>query len=143
MGITGAVVIISVPSTLAMFFLQLRAVYNNNKVITIIFGFLLFSEFALLFLGPVFGRSVHIGPTQRCINAPEPQWVSVPMLISSIFDTLVFLAISICIISNLFMANRCQSRMKAFFCGDGLPTMSRNLLKGGQFYYLFMISTLS
>jgi hypothetical protein len=139
MGIAGAFAIISVPSTYAMFFIRLRAVYNNNKIITIIFGFLLFSEFVLSFLGPVFARSMHIGPTQRCINASDPQWVSVPILMSPIFDTLVFFAISIRIVSNSFTANTYQSRMKSFFCGDGLPNMSRNLLKGGQLYYLSVI----
>jgi len=128
--------VVAYPATSAMFFFRVRGVYCNNRIITLFFGFLLFALFALSFIMPVVAKATHIGPTQRCINATAPRYISTPIILNSIIDTLVFVAISFRIMSLSLAGDTFGARMGSFFRGNGLPVLSRSVLQGGQLYYL-------
>jgi len=57
----------------------------------------------------------------------------------AIYDTLVFLAISFRILSYTVVGDTFEARVKSFFRGTGLPSLSRSILQGGQLYYLFAV----
>jgi FtsH-binding integral membrane protein len=135
MGAIGASFVIAVPSTSALFFFRVKAVYHNNVIITAVFGFLLLGQFAISFMIPVVARATHIATTQRCINAQDPSWITTPVLLSCINDSLVFIAISLRITSSSITGDTLRERMWGFFRGAGLPYLSKSLLKGGQLYY--------
>jgi hypothetical protein len=61
---------------------------------------------------------------------------SFPLIAHFAFDTLVFFAISLRIVSFSIVGDTFGARMRSFFRGDGLPNLSRSLLYGGQLYYL-------
>jgi len=64
---------------------------------------------------------------------------SFPLIAHFAFDTLVFFAISLRIVSFSIVGDTFGARMRSFFRGDGLPNLSRSLLYGGQLYYFTAI----
>src|SRR5262245_11264648 len=105
---------------------ELKPSNNNNKFITIFFGFLLFALFGISFLFPISATLGNIGTTKRCIVTKFQHYGSLPNLIHSIFDTLVFLAISFRILTYTVIGDTFGARMRSFFQGVGLPTLSRS-----------------
>jgi hypothetical protein len=139
--ILGGLLILVVPSAAALFFLQVRAVYYNNKIITIFFGVLWLSLFGLCFLLPLNASAAHIGTTKMCIVTRITPYISIPILMHAAFDTLVFFAIFFRIMSFSIVGDTFSARMMSFFRGDGLPSLPRSLLFGGQAYYVFVIGS--
>jgi hypothetical protein len=133
---TSWFIIITAPSTSALFFFRVRAIYGNNKIITAFFGSLLFLLFGLCILPPLGTNAVHIGTTRRCINTKVAHFSILPIAVNSIFDALVFIAISLRVVSYSIVGDTYSARMKSFVRGDGLPILSKSLLQGGQLYYL-------
>jgi hypothetical protein len=136
--VIGCFFVLAGPSTSALFFFRVRAVYYQNKFITAFFAMLLFAMFGLSFLSPFALRGEHIGTTQRCITTKTERFGSVPILLNSIMDTLVFIAISFRIVSCSLVGDTFSARMRSFFRGDGLPSLSKSVLQGAQLYYLFV-----
>jgi hypothetical protein len=136
----GASFIVAAPFTSALFFFRVKAVYHNNTIVTTSFGLLLLSLFGISIMYPfAYKGEEHLGTTQRCIASEFARFGSIPPLITSIFDTLVFIAISLRIASYMILDNDTfGARIKSFLQGHGLPNLSRCLLQGGQLYYLFV-----
>ena len=135
----GSLIILVFPSTCALFFLRVRAVYCNGKLITIFFGVLWLVFFALCLLIPQSISAVHIGMTQTCIVTKISPYVSAPIIMHVAFDTLVFFSISFRVISFSIVGDTFSARMMSFFRGDGLSSLPRSLLFGGQVYYVLVI----
>jgi hypothetical protein len=135
----GCFFVIGVPSTSALFFFRVKAVYYGNKSITMFFGALLFALFGLSFLIPFTASGEHIGTTQICITTKTEHFGVLPVLLHSIMDTLAFIAISSRIVSYSLLGDTFGARMRSFFQGSGLPSVSKSILQGGQLYYLFVI----
>jgi hypothetical protein len=121
--------IIAIPSTSAMFFLRVRAIYFDNQAVIVFFGLLWLARSGSIFLWTFGLTMAHIGTTQKCIIVAVQHRVTASLFLHSAYDTLVFLAISIRIMPVAF-------RTPSLFRGDGLPRLSRSLLLGGQLYYL-------
>lgn len=66
----------------------------------------------------------------------------VPILVVSISDTLVFLAISYRLMSNAILGDTWRERSRTFLRAEGLSGVSKRLLQSGQFYYLCVVSLL-
>jgi hypothetical protein len=131
--------VVALPSSSALFFFRVKAVYCNNRIITVVFAVLWFALVGLSFTIPSSVKGRHIGTTQACIITYVAPVASAPIVLDAIFDTLVFIAISVRLISFSFVNDTFGGRMKSFWRGDGLPALSRSLLQGGQFYYLLVI----
>ena len=138
----GACFIVAISSTSALFFLRVRAVYRNSTIITVIFGALWFMLLGLSFIFPIAADAEHIGTTKRCINTLIPRYSSTPIIFNAVFDTLVFLTISLRIMSFTVVGNTLLARMRSFLQGHGLPVISKGLLQDGQLYYLFVTISL-
>jgi hypothetical protein len=137
----GSLVILAAPSTSALFFFRVRAIYYNNKIITVFFGVFWLSLLGVCFLLPESISAAHIGTTKKCIITGITRYVSITVLAHAAFDTLVFLTISARIISFSMVGNTYSARIKSFFRGDGLPSLTRSLLLGGQAYYVLVIGS--
>jgi hypothetical protein len=135
----GAFFVIAAPSTSALFLFRVKAVYLNNKIITTFFTVLLFVLFGLTILVPLSIKGAHIGPTKRCVSTRVPSYTSAPIVVNTVFDTLVFFAISIRIASRFVVGNTFVARLKSFFVGNGFPNLSKSILQGGQLYYSFVV----
>jgi hypothetical protein len=127
-----------VPTTSALFFFRVKAVYCNDRVIVILFGFMWLVLSGLCFLIPFSPRAAYIGTTRAgiCVVTRIEQFASIPLITHFVFDTLVFLAISARIVSFSIVGDTFGERMRSFFRGDGLSCLSRSLLYGGQVYYV-------
>jgi hypothetical protein len=64
-------------------------------------------------------------------------YAAAPAVLNSVFDTLIFIVISLRIMSFSYRDGHSTTRAGIFFRGDGLSKISRALLQGGQLYYLF------
>ncbi|KZP07839.1 hypothetical protein FIBSPDRAFT_703963, partial [Athelia psychrophila] len=130
---------ISLPATSLLFFFRVKAVYANGRVITFFFGTLWFAVLGLSILLMLAVQSDHIPNTQRCTEVVVREFVSVPTIIAAIYDTLVFIAISAQIVAHNLNGDTWAARMHSFVHGDGLYSLSRALLRGGQLYYIATI----
>jgi hypothetical protein len=120
----GAFIIITIPSTSALFFFRMKAIYNHN-IITIFFGSMLFALFRLCFLFPHSGE-------ERAHRANS-------LLHRHTICTLRFNAES----SALHIRHSCVHCHLALHCGRYVGgtdevILSRSVLQGGQLYYLFV-----
>jgi hypothetical protein len=78
--------------------------------------------------------------TRRCIaGVSNTTYVTIPIVMTAVFDTLVFLAISYRMVSVALSDNTWGARAKSFFRGDGLHRLSKALLQSGQAYYLSVL----
>jgi hypothetical protein len=62
-------------------------------------------------------------------------YATMPAIINLVLDTVVFMAISLRMVSLSIRDDTFSAIMKSFFRGDGLPSLSRSLLHSGQLYY--------
>jgi hypothetical protein len=121
-----------------MFFLRVKAVYMNSKVIVTFFGLLWLSVLGTLF--ELFKVTPgHDGTTKKCIIVSVNVALVVPIFLHTTFDTLVFIAISLRIASYSMVGDNFRTRLKSLFRGQGLPRLSRCIILGGQLYYLFVV----
>jgi len=85
---------------------------------------------------PLAVKGIHIEPTKYCVNAAVKSFSSVAVITSTVNDTLIFVAISLKLMSNNKVESTPADRARAFFRGEGLSSISKALFKGGQVYYL-------
>jgi hypothetical protein len=141
-------------ATSLLFFLRVRAVYSRSKIITAFFGVLwlgIAGTSILIMLGITGSESFcclsyrdfecdnrsgnHIPYTRRCMEKPPHKYVTVPIVLTAVNDTLVFLAISYRMVSSAMTSSTWSARARLFFTGEGLHQLSKALLQSGQIYY--------
>ncbi|KAF8526222.1 hypothetical protein BU17DRAFT_40741 [Hysterangium stoloniferum] len=127
--------VVAIPSTSLLFFFRIRAVFDGRPWII---GF-----FALLWLANLGGSMTvpfalfggNIPNTNRCIPTSVKPFSSAGIIVTAINDTLVFVAIS----WRIIMDTALSGKLRSFFRGQSLPYISRELLRGGQQYYLITV----
>ncbi|KIM89283.1 hypothetical protein PILCRDRAFT_813213 [Piloderma croceum F 1598] len=127
-------------ATSLLFFLRVRAVYSRSRIITAFFGILwlgIAGTSILIMLG-ITGRD-HIPYTRRCMVGPPHKYVTVPIVLTAVNDTLVFLAISYRMVFSAMVSCTWGARARLFFTGEGLHQLSKALLQSGQVYYCVTI----
>lgn len=130
-----------VPSTSLLFFLRLRAVFLNNRIVVGIFAFLWLSTVAGSITVPLAVRGGHIGNTNRCINVEVKAFSSAAPVTNTVNSTLVFIAVSLRLLSANSLRDQNQSRMRSFVKAESGSRISRALLQGGQLYYVYVSAT--
>lgn len=87
---------------------------------------------------PLAVRGIHIEPTRYCVNAQVKSFSSIAVITSTVNDSLIFIAISLKLMSNNKVESSSMDKVRAFFRGEGLSSISKALFKGGQVYYLYV-----
>lgn len=132
--------------TYGLFFVRVCAVYRDSRAATWIFGFM----YASIVLFPIFFilgiKHTSIIDMERFLETPAPFYDGVATILPAINDTVIFFSISLRLANNSFGHNNPMSRMRTFFTGHGLKSLSKTLLQSGQSYYgatilLSLIST--
>lgn len=123
----------AVSSASFLFYIRVHAVFHTNTMIQVVFGFLWLGVLGASVTVPLAVKGIHIGPTKYCVNAEVKSFSSAAVIMSTLNDSLVFLAISL----RLVAYNQVDSRTKALVKGQGLSSISKALFKGGQIYYLY------
>ncbi|KAK0486026.1 hypothetical protein IW261DRAFT_768731 [Armillaria novae-zelandiae] len=121
-----------------LFFLRVTAVWHGNRYVFFFFTVLWLGVIAGAITVPVGIRGAHIGPTQQCINIRVPDYAQLSAIMPLIFDSCTFIAITYRILLYSSVEGTARGRLRAFF-GKGVPIVSRNLLLGGQHYYLVAV----
>jgi hypothetical protein len=128
---------ISLPSTSALFFFRVKGVYYDNKLVQVLFGVMWLLLVASTLTIPPAIKGAHIRTTQICMMVKVEDYEAVAAFLNALFDTLVFLAVSYRIMTST-PEGSVRTQAGTFFRGDGLSSISRALLQGGQLYYLFV-----
>ncbi|CAL1717204.1 unnamed protein product [Somion occarium] len=124
---------LALPCNSLLFLLRVRGVfYQSHKI---------FAMFCVLWL---FTLGSLAGPfTIKAINDHSPHCLLDVQSLSAfafvavvVFDTVVFVAISVRVVTYIGWADSWQGQMKSFISGKGLGHISRALLQTGQLYYL-------
>ncbi|EJC99639.1 uncharacterized protein FOMMEDRAFT_160065 [Fomitiporia mediterranea MF3/22] len=129
---------IAIPLTSLLFFFRIRAVFNDRTLVVSIFAFLWVSLLAG-YIVPFGITADNIGPTQFCLVAGVKQYNAAGIVISTVNDTLVFVAISLRILCNPAIDDNVRARVKVFSNGGTLPKLSKSIFQSGQQYYLITV----
>lgn len=134
----GWVSAVAMPSNSFLMFLRLRAVYNGSTIAVSIFGFLWVAVIAGSLAAPFSLKGAHIGTTQKCITTESKPYSATGLVILTVYDTLIFIAITYRLLADIHHPSdqSWSTRTKAFLSGNGMNEVSRLLLKTGQLYYL-------
>ncbi|KAJ6568812.1 hypothetical protein B0H19DRAFT_1024113 [Mycena capillaripes] len=130
---------IVIPSTSLLFFHRVRAIYDGRRAVTLVFGFLWIAELAACIGVPISTKATNIGPTRYCVIAQLAPYAGAAPIISTVFDTAVFIAISYRLVGNTHVDYSWLDQVRAFFRGAYLPSFSKSLLVDGQMYYMFTV----
>ncbi|KIM88397.1 hypothetical protein PILCRDRAFT_255837 [Piloderma croceum F 1598] len=132
---------IGIPATSLLFFFRIRAVYRHSRIITTIFGIFWLAIAGLSIFIMLSITSNRIPYTRYCVEDITHTYTAVPILLTAVNDTFVFLAISYRMVSSAMVESTWRARTKSFFTGDGLLYLSKALLQSGQVYYFVTIGT--
>ena len=128
------------PLNSSLFLLRIWGVFYGCKRIIAFFSILWLSTFTS-FPSAFAVKSHPIGPTNHCIVNAAPHLVSLSFIVATVFDTLVFLAITLTIVFDSPVEGW-KARTHLFFKGKNIGHISRALLQTGQLYYLWVLSSL-
>ncbi|KZP11882.1 hypothetical protein FIBSPDRAFT_1050419 [Athelia psychrophila] len=128
---------VAITSTSFLFFLRVRAVYLQSRTITILFGALwaVTASVGICFGALTVHGAERIPHTAHCTNTIG-KYNFIPVTMTFVHDTMVFLAISYRLAAGAVTAADWRSRVLSIVTGKGLFSLSRSLMKGGQLYYL-------
>ncbi|KAJ6465741.1 hypothetical protein C8R45DRAFT_910618 [Mycena sanguinolenta] len=127
-------------TTAMLFFLRVTAVWHRSKVVFAVFSILLLGVLGAGITLPVGVRAAHIGPTMQCIDTVIPDYTDVVTIMPLIYDTAIFLAITYRVLAHTIVADSLAARVRAFFGGPGLSTLSQALLRSGQHFYFVAVA---
>lgn len=130
---------IAVPATSLLFFFRVKAVYNNSHTVIAFFGLLWLSIAGLSILIMLGITGNRIPYTRRCTEGLAHTYTTVPIIMTAINDTLIFLAITYRLLSSSMVDTTWRAQTKSFFTGSGLHKLSKALLQSGQAYYFATI----
>ncbi|KAF9256969.1 hypothetical protein L218DRAFT_936238 [Marasmius fiardii PR-910] len=138
----GIFYLLSTGFTSFLFLLRVIAVWIWNRWIIASFTFLWLATVAVAITAPVGLEAGHLGTTQACLFIQVADYTESSAITFMIYDSAVFLAITYRILVNSLLEENHSAQFKTFI-GRGksfLPTLSTNLLRSGQHYYLVALS---
>ncbi|KAF7373758.1 hypothetical protein MSAN_00587300 [Mycena sanguinolenta] len=134
-------VVLSQAATAMLFFLRVTAVWHPSKVAFAVFSILWITVLGTGITASLGIRGAHIGPTAQCVTTAVPAGTEVAAIMSLINDTAIFFAINYRILAHTIVADSLPARLRVFFGGSGLSTLSQALLRSGQHFYLIAVAT--
>ncbi|KZP07903.1 hypothetical protein FIBSPDRAFT_1052717 [Athelia psychrophila] len=128
---------VAIASTSFLFFIRVRAVYLQSRTITILFGALwVVTTSVCIGFGALAVYGVERVPHTPHCNNTIGKYNFIPVTMTFVHDTMVFLAISYRLATGAVTAGGWRSRVLSIVTGKGLFSLSRSLMKSGQLYYL-------
>ncbi|KAK7687676.1 hypothetical protein QCA50_008891 [Cerrena zonata] len=128
---------LATPINSLLFLIRVNGVYHHSRLAMIVFTFLWLSTCTAM-MGPWTSKGSIIEHTSFCVVSHTHKYSGVVFFLLTIFDTIVFLAITLRVIS-ISLSNSRSSWLKAFSKGKGMGKLSKALLQTGQLYYLVTV----
>ncbi|KAF5363271.1 hypothetical protein D9756_001097 [Leucocoprinus leucothites] len=132
---TGSACFLGMIFTSFLFLRRLQAVYSAQRKAVWIFGFLWLGANGVAVLGPIAFGSRYIDGYCNMYDLRGRGYAATARFLPALFDAVVFIAISYKVISNHVDIESNGVTWRSFFNGR-LPPISRELLRGGQQYYM-------
>ncbi|KAJ7288728.1 hypothetical protein C8J57DRAFT_1166451 [Mycena rebaudengoi] len=132
---------IAVSSAAFLFFFRVRAIYNNSRVVTVIFGVLWLAVLATSVTVAISGRGTSVGDPPQCLTPMRHgAHGGLSVITITIHDTIVFFAISYRLVAIFAHAQQTRrDQLKELLSGAGLPAFSKSLFTDGQMYYMVTV----
>ena len=132
---TNSLAALSLPCTSFLFVLRVYGVFRDCRILLLVFTLLWAGTLGAITQPFTIhrGKTMDVG-TELCLTEVE-KFSTFGLIAVAIFDTAVFIAISIRCIS-CGMADGWKQWTRSFFEGSSMGRVSRLLLKTGQLYYL-------
>ncbi|CAL1702823.1 unnamed protein product [Somion occarium] len=124
----------ALPCNFVLFFLRVKAVFRRSPILVGIFAILWLSTLGSFTL-PFSTTGERLLGSHNCVTTNVTPISSVGFLTVAIFDAIVFVMISIRLVSYS-MADSWKERIFSFFSGQNMGFLSKAVLKTGQLYYL-------
>jgi hypothetical protein len=130
---TGA---LAVPFSSLLFFLRIKGIYHNSRVILFVFSLLWLSTWSTL-LFPI-SYNIKRGQVDQWAWCWVPQlnrWSCIPFVALAIFDTAVVSAIT----ARVALNNQAKSfgeKVNFIIFAEDISHVARSLLRSGQVYYM-------
>ena len=118
-----------------LFLCRIHTVHHNRKSARMIFISLWLIAAAGFLITPFSIKREPIGPGGLCIITYIDELQVLPSLTAGLFDGVVFISISYCMIDPYVNRNKWMA-FKAFFTGVNLSPISKALLRTGQLYIM-------
>ena len=135
-----------------LFLLRVRAVYEGSTIVTLGFGLWWMAVIGTTFLYSFGVRAEHLPHSSMCMISSAQSWSTASLWVNAVYDTCIFVAISVRIVSfaihpppvdthhhrsnSTSKHAQVEGNWRAFTFGNGLPRVCRELLRGGQLFYL-------
>ncbi|TCD60710.1 hypothetical protein EIP91_009647 [Steccherinum ochraceum] len=116
-----------------LFIFRIRAVFHDQPIVVWAFHLMWLAVVGTCLTAPFGLESVPLGQTGLCLQKATKNFVAATIIVSAVYDTLVFASITI---KLLEMSQGAAPSWKAFWSGQGLGNVSRMVLQTGQLYYL-------
>ena len=129
----------AVPLNGLLFLFRIRAIFNDMKSVVLLFTLLWVAVLGSSLAGPFGVRATYLGVVQSCLNVSVEKFVSLGLIASWVYDTLVFISISTKLMSFSLPTKSptWKGRLKCFWTGsEESGPIARTVLRTGQLYYL-------
>ncbi|KAJ7238946.1 hypothetical protein C8J57DRAFT_1193584 [Mycena rebaudengoi] len=132
---------IAVSSSAFLFFFRVRAIHNNSRVVTVIFGVLWLAVLATSITVPVGVLGTSVGDPPQCLErVRHGEHGGSSGITIAIHDTIVFFAISYRLVANFAYTQQTRgAQLKELLSGASLPAFSKSLFTDGQMYYMITV----
>ena len=135
---------IAAPLSGLLFLFRIRAVFHNSKLIITFFTILWVAQLGSSLVPPFGIKTVHILLVNECLCSLVARYMTVSQFASLVYDTSVFIAISVKLMSYDWQENEVgvvqtetwKGRLVWFFSWQERESVSRAVLQTGQLYYL-------
>ncbi|TCD60435.1 hypothetical protein EIP91_010066 [Steccherinum ochraceum] len=136
--IQGWIVAFQMSINSLLFFFRIRAVFVQQMAVVFFFAALWTALAATSILAPLSLRGSTIGNTGQCVPYRMKDAGAAGLIVSTVYDTLVLVAISVQLLSFYHVPPRSSktASLKTFVTGRGMGDIAKVLLRSGQVYYL-------
>lgn len=134
----GWIAAFQMPVNSLLFFFRIRAVFIQQTSVVLFFAAMWVALAATSILAPLSLRGSSIGDTGQCMPYRLKDVGAVGIIVSTVYDTLVLVAISVQLLSFYHVPPRGSktASLKTFVTGRGMGAIAKVLLQSGQVYYL-------
>lgn len=119
-----------------LFLFRIRAVFFGQRVVVIPFSILWLAIAGTSLLYPITYDGTTLGTTNICVGTRLDVTSSIAVIVSAVFDTLTFLAITIRLSMSNYWGTSWSSWARILITGEGMGRVSQIMMQTGQSYYL-------
>ncbi|KAJ6529024.1 hypothetical protein DFH09DRAFT_1371092 [Mycena vulgaris] len=132
---------LSISASAFLFLFRVRAVYGGDRLVTATFGLLWLIVVGTSMMIPFSGSAIGLGDPYECVIVNVGTYTGAAGITLTVYDTLVFFAISYRLVSNFRHSEELTrgEQARAFFSGANLPAFSKAVFTDGQMYYMIMV----